>query len=239
MTIRLLLCCQRPVRNNLRVSHVSIHADSVILTGTGHDILVDVHPEADPFMSRYLLENLLALDVPEHDLAALTRGGNKRYSVENTEAATNGKLFVLVALIRLLDAACDIVPESDAVVEVESEHESSIGGEADAGHGWVVLVNECSEALPGGSVPDSTGGRRYQYSHMGSLGRLLPSGEHLHQAVSGTANHQGPVATKVNATDRVAVSGQAPHQSPSSDIPQKNGLIVGTAGQDVALWRKR
>lgn len=131
----------------------------MILTGTGHDILVNVHPEADPFVSRYLLENLLALDIPEHDLAALARGGNKRHTVENTKAAANGKLFVLVALVRLLDTACDVVPQADAVVKVKSEYESSVGGKADAGHGWVVLVDECSEALPGRSIPDSTGGR--------------------------------------------------------------------------------
>lgn len=34
------------------------------------------------------------------------------------------------------------------------------------------------------------------------------------------------------------MSGETSHQPSCSYVPEKNGLVVGSAGQDVALWRK-
>jgi hypothetical protein len=63
-----------------------------------------------------------------------------------------------VALICLLDCARDVIPEADAVVEVEGEDVAAVGGEAGSCDGGVFFVDEGAEALACVGVPDAAGG---------------------------------------------------------------------------------
>ena len=60
-----------------------------------------------------------------------------------------------MALVCFLHSPRNVVPQPDAVVEVECQDISAIGTEADVRDGWVVFVDQRSEALPGGGVPHS------------------------------------------------------------------------------------
>lgn len=89
---------------------MSIHPDCVILAPADHCLLMNIHPKAHARVALNPLQNILGHDVPEHDAPVLTSRGDKRGAVQDTKTATNGKLFIKVALVRLLDATGDIVP---------------------------------------------------------------------------------------------------------------------------------
>jgi hypothetical protein len=108
---------------------------------------MNIHPKAHARVALNSLQNNLGYHVPEHDAPILTGRGDKRGTVQDTKTATDSKLFIKVALVRLLDATGNIVPQANAVVEVKSQDEAAIGGETDVGYGWVVFVNKCTEAL--------------------------------------------------------------------------------------------
>lgn len=116
---------------------------------------MDINPKAHALMPFDALQKRLALDVPQHDASVLAGGGDKGLAVEDTEAATHSKLLVEVALVRLLDTAGDVVPETDAVVEVEGQDEPPIRGEADVGDGRVVFMNEGTKTLACRGIPDT------------------------------------------------------------------------------------
>lgn len=139
-------------------ANVPIQTNRVILSRAGHGLPIDVDPETNaPVAGGHPLQNLLALDMPQHKVAVLAGRRDKGLPVQDAEAAANGKLFVPVALVRLLDGAGDVVPQADAVIEVEGQDEAAVGGEADVCDGRVVFVDEGAEALAGGGVPYSAG----------------------------------------------------------------------------------
>jgi hypothetical protein len=95
-------------------------------------------------MSLYSLQHVLAHHIPQYYTAILTRRCDEWLSVESREAASDGELLVAMALVGLLDGARDVVPETNAIVEVESEYVAAVGGEADVRYSGVVFVNEGS-----------------------------------------------------------------------------------------------
>lgn len=54
-----------------------------------------------------------------------------------------------MTLVCLLDAAGDVVPEANTVIEVEGQDEPPIWREADVGDSRVVFVDQGAEALTG------------------------------------------------------------------------------------------
>lgn len=126
---------------------MSVHPDRVVLSCAGHGLAVDINPEAHACVALYTLQYCLGTDIPENDAAVFAGRGDKGCSVENTKASPNNKLFVNVTLVRLLDAARDVVPESDTVIETRCKGEAAVGRETDVGDGRVIFVNECTEAL--------------------------------------------------------------------------------------------
>ena len=145
---------QFPIRS-LLAADLLVDPDCVILSRADHGVSANVYPEAHTLVALHPLENFLALDVPQNDASILARGGYERLVVQRAKAAANGKFLVLMALIRLLYAAGDVVPESYAVVEVESENKSPVRREADVCYGGVILMDQSAEALSCRRVPDS------------------------------------------------------------------------------------
>lgn len=126
---------------------MSIHPDCVILAPADHCLFMNIHPKAHASVALNPLQNILGYHVPEHDAPVLTSRGDERGSVQDTKTSTDCKLFIKVALVRLLDAAGDIVPQANAVVEVKGQDEAAIGRETDVGYGWVIFVNKCTKTL--------------------------------------------------------------------------------------------
>ena len=62
-----------------------------------------------------------------------------------------------MSLVGFFAGARDIVPESDAGIERESEDVATVGGEADCGYGGIVFVDEGAETLTCCCIPNSTG----------------------------------------------------------------------------------
>src|SRR6187549_2815502 len=103
-----------------------IHLNSVILPRANHGFVIDINPEANALVTADALEHLLGLDVPEDDATVLAGRGNKGAAIEEAEASTDSELVVLMALVCLLDATGDVVPQADRVVEVECQDETAV-----------------------------------------------------------------------------------------------------------------
>lgn len=104
-----------------------IQPNAVILPRAGHGLPVYIDPETHaPVAGGHPLKYLLALHVPQHDVPVLARRGDEGLALQNTEAAANGELFVSMALIGLLDRASHVVPQANAVVEVEGQYEATV-----------------------------------------------------------------------------------------------------------------
>ena len=59
-------------------------------------------------------------------------------------------------LVRFLDAASDVIPQAQAVIEIEGEDKAAIWRKADVRDSRIVLVDERPKALSGLSVPYTT-----------------------------------------------------------------------------------
>lgn len=109
------------------ISDVVIYSDGIVLTSTNHGLAMHVNPETNAFMALNSLQHVFGRDIPQHNTAILTSRSNKRRAVQSTKATTNSEPFVLVALIRLFHAALYIIPQSNAVIKVESEDKAAVG----------------------------------------------------------------------------------------------------------------
>ncbi len=68
--------------------------------------------------------------------------------------------------------------------------------------------------------------------------RGLQNEEYTHESVAGAADDQGAIADKVNAADGVGVSRKGAHDAGSTDVPEEDGFIVGTADEHIAFGGK-
>lgn len=127
---------------------VSIHPDDRVLPSRHHSIPMNIDPETHAlFVTLHSLQHVLAHHIPEHDTSIFTSRSDERLTIKCSEAASNGEFLIAMALVCLLDGARDVVPETDAVVEVEGEHIATIRGEADVCDGGVIFMDEGSETL--------------------------------------------------------------------------------------------
>lgn len=61
-----------------------------------------------------------------------------------------------MALICFLASARHVIPEPYTGIQSEGKYIAAIGAEASSGDLRIVLVDDCSKALPSRCVPDST-----------------------------------------------------------------------------------
>ncbi len=130
----------------------------------------------------------------------------------------------------------NVVPQPDAAVEVESQYVVSVGREADVANGWIIVVEEeRAQALAGRCVPYAAGSRVSSLLYTRETMEEENDRMHSHQSVGRAAHDQCPIPAEINTAHRIAVRRKTTHQATSTYVPQKDGLVIAPASEDVAL----
>lgn len=114
------------VRGCCCVPYMPIYPYRIVLPSARHGISMHINPEAHPLVAVDALQDVFRFDIPQNNVAIFAGSGNKRRTIESAKAASDSKTLVSMPLIRLLDASLYIVPQTDAVIQVESENKAAI-----------------------------------------------------------------------------------------------------------------